>query len=389
MTETTTVAPAARHPRWRRILGTVLLVIAILLVPISLSAIWVRTTLLNTDRYVATVGPLASNPEVQQALATDITNAIFTRVDVNKAVTDALPKRGGFLAAPITNTVKTATDAAALKLVSSDRFQTLWKNANRRAHAGVVKVLTGGGPRVSTANGTVAININQIFENVKERLDQRGITVFQNATLPADKQEFVIFQSKDLVSAQGAVNLLQKLAWVLPLFSLLLFAAAIGLSGRRRRTVERAAIASAIVVAVELAFLKAGRNFYLDAITSRQLPKGAAGAVWDQLTNGLRVLGIVVIVVALLIALFAFFTTTTRRATAARRLATMAPYVARSKAVYRGLGIALALVVLIVWSNPSAVAILVVAILLVLYLLAIEYLGRVSVTADKPTSAVT
>ena len=46
-------------PRWRRIVAAVLVTVGVLLVPVSMSAIWVRRTLLDTDQYVATVGPLA------------------------------------------------------------------------------------------------------------------------------------------------------------------------------------------------------------------------------------------------------------------------------------------------------------------------------------------
>ena len=55
-------------PRWRRVIGALLVVVGCVLVPISLSAVWVRNTLLDTDHYVSTVGPLASNAQIQQAL---------------------------------------------------------------------------------------------------------------------------------------------------------------------------------------------------------------------------------------------------------------------------------------------------------------------------------
>src|SRR5438105_7394496 len=158
-------------PRWRRVIGALLVVVGCVLVPISLSAVWVRNTLLDTDHYVSTVGPLASNAQIQQALADRVTNAIFTRVDVNQKIADALPQKAGFLATPVSNAVHNAAEHAALRLVESSRFQTLWEKANRRAHGAVVNVLTGGGSRVSTENGTIAINTGQIVDNVKRKLD--------------------------------------------------------------------------------------------------------------------------------------------------------------------------------------------------------------------------
>jgi hypothetical protein len=272
------------------------------LVPISLSAVWVRNTLLDTDNYVSTVAPLASNSKIQHALAERITNAIFTRVDVNAKIADALPPRANFFAAPIANALRTTTDRAALRLAESGRFQTLWENANRKAHGKVVDVLTGGGTRVSTENGTVAIDLGQILDNVTQKLDAKGIDIFDNVTVPAADQEFVLFQSEDLAQVQGLVDLLQTIAWVLPFLALACFAAAIGLSRHRRRTLQRGAIGVALAVGVQLVLLKVGRNLYLDVVTTKKSTPGAAGAVWDQMTSFLRTSGITIIVLALVIA---------------------------------------------------------------------------------------
>src|SRR6476660_1572247 len=104
-------------PRWRRVVGAFLLVVGCVLVPISLSAVWVRNTLLDTDQYVSTVGPLASDPEVQQALAARITTAVMTRADVAEKIADALPSSAAFLAVPIENAVGSTVNDAALRLV--------------------------------------------------------------------------------------------------------------------------------------------------------------------------------------------------------------------------------------------------------------------------------
>lgn len=393
--------------RWRRIVGAFLVVVGCVLVPLSLSAVWVRNTLLDTDNYVSTVGPLASNPDVQQALATDLTNAIFTRGDIDQRIEDALPSGASILAAPIASAVQNATEDAALRLFESDRFQTLWENANQRAHPRVVAVLTGGGERVSTENGTIAINTEQIFENVKDRLDAKGITLLDNTTLPESKQQFVLFESKTLADAQGLVDLLQKLAWFLPVLALACFAGAIGLSGRRRRTLFRAALGVALAVGLQLVLLQTGRDLYLDAVTSKKLPEGAAGAVWDQLTSMLRTSCITAVVLALIVALGAWLagpgkTPTHFRAWWRRSLGTssdadatapgaVAAFVSRSTALLRGIGVALALVVLNVWNHPTALTVLGVAILLVVYLVLVELLGRSARTvapADTATSDV-
>src|SRR3954452_16773894 len=72
-TPTATAAPKRKQhlkngvPRWKRVLAAVLLVIGFLLVPLSALSIWSRNQLLNTDRYVNTVAPLADYADIQAA----------------------------------------------------------------------------------------------------------------------------------------------------------------------------------------------------------------------------------------------------------------------------------------------------------------------------------
>ena len=77
--------------------ATLLIVIGCILAPISVVAVWTKNLVTDTDRYVATVAPLASDPAIQSAIADKITAEIFTNLDVagitNQAV-DALADRG-------------------------------------------------------------------------------------------------------------------------------------------------------------------------------------------------------------------------------------------------------------------------------------------------------
>src|SRR3954465_3105707 len=67
--------------RLRSASSAFLLVLGCGLAVLSIVAIWLRATLLNTDRYVSTVAPIAADPAVQDAVAKKLDNAIFTRVD--------------------------------------------------------------------------------------------------------------------------------------------------------------------------------------------------------------------------------------------------------------------------------------------------------------------
>ena len=221
--------------------------------------------------------------------------------------------------------------------------------------------------------------------------------------LPAKYQSVVLIQSKELESAQSGVDLLQKLAWILPFVALVCLGGSIALARDRRRRLMWVGIWSVVAVMIQLALLSVGRNFYLEAITRSGVRRGSAGAVWDQLTSFLRQSGLTLIVLAVVIAIAAWVAGPSRGAIRIRSLWThglgrepaadadadvspIAAFVARSKNGLRIAGAGIALVVLILWNHPKPVTVLGVGILLIIYLAVIELLGRGAArTAAEPT----
>ncbi len=131
-----------RH-RVRRAFSWVLVVLACLLAVISVFAAFIRNEALNTDTYVSTVAPLASNPDIQAAVAHRVSTQLVARTNLEQQVKQALPPRASFIAGPVTSGVQSAADQIVLKFVQSPAFQKIWVGANRAAHAQVVNLLTG------------------------------------------------------------------------------------------------------------------------------------------------------------------------------------------------------------------------------------------------------
>jgi hypothetical protein len=86
------IAPPARPLRhgWRWAAVALLSILIAVLAITSVTARFVRSEILDTDRYVTTVAPLASDPALQTQIANTITDEIFTRVDVEGLTADAL-----------------------------------------------------------------------------------------------------------------------------------------------------------------------------------------------------------------------------------------------------------------------------------------------------------
>ncbi|MFD2120348.1 hypothetical protein ACFSNO_13115 [Streptomyces cirratus] len=160
-----------------------------ILVPLSLLTVWVHDIVLDTDRYVSTVAPLASDPDVQAAAVHRITEAADVRVDGAEVTSDlakwlesqGLPPRVGNAVKALGPQLDSAADAAvskvATRFVEGDRFEKIWTTANRAAHNAVGHALTGEGRgALEVQSGTVTLNIGEAVDKVKEDLVKAGIS---------------------------------------------------------------------------------------------------------------------------------------------------------------------------------------------------------------------
>src|SRR5688572_15541119 len=258
-------------PRWRRVLVAVLVILSVVLAPLGVVAIFVRNLVLDTDTYVETVAPLAHDPDIVQAAADRLTDRLFESVDVEERIEVALPDRAQFLAGTLATALEGVTRDAALRLLESDQFQTFWEKANRRAHSLVQAALTGEGPdAVRIEDGHVVLDMKPLLRQVRERLQDRGVTVFDNVEFDRDLA-FELFDASSIESAQGIVRLLDKAAWYLEILALVFLAVALALSGNRRRTLIRWGIGLFVAMAVTAIAIALSRNAYLNSVASDDL----------------------------------------------------------------------------------------------------------------------
>lgn len=263
-------AGAEPHPtvragaRWRRVVAIILVVLFGILAPLGLVAGWARATLLDTDRYVETVAPLASNGAIQH-LVTDVVAGVITeRVDPMVVSEEE---------------IVTQVDQA----VSSDTFARVWREANRVSHGQLVALLTGERVAgVEVTDGAVTLDLSTLVADVRARLTAVGISV--DAGTSTDSATITIVESGEVGQVQEAMDLLDRVASALWVTIPVLAVAAVVVAPNWWRAVRRIGIALAISMAISLVALVAGRMFYLDALDGA-IPQDAAAAVFDVLTR--------------------------------------------------------------------------------------------------------
>jgi len=407
-------APPERKPR-HALRWTAVAILTVLVAVLSIATVtarFVRGEVLDTDRYVTTVAPLASDPAIQNQIADSVTDEIFAQVDVEQltadalsALTDLVPAAENAprldraidgLAPVIAGQARSFVNETVLTLVRSDQFDDLWIQANRAAHNGLVAVVTGDvGPSSVTIDesGTVSISLGTVIDNVKARLIDRGFTFAEK--IPAIDKQFVLFQSPDLVRAQRAVSALDKAADILPWVTIAAAVAAVVVAppGRRLRALAFVGVALAVGMFVLAIALIIGRAIYLDKIPPDVLSPDAASTLIDTILVPLRTALRGVAVLGLVIAVAAYLTGGSASATAVRRgfgrgldtvqraRRTRPPnevelWVARARVPLRVAIIGIGAVLLMFWRYPTGMVVVWIVIGVLLALLLLEVFVR-------------
>ena len=92
--------------RWRRLAVALLIVLGCVITAGASVTVWLKSVALNTDTFVATVGPLSRNPAVALAISDFAVDALFQEINAEQEVADALPEEAGFLAAPLVGAIE-------------------------------------------------------------------------------------------------------------------------------------------------------------------------------------------------------------------------------------------------------------------------------------------
>jgi len=393
--------------RWRTVVASVLIVIGCVLAPLSVLGFWARSQVTDTDRYVQTMAPLASHPDVQEAITNRITSAILANVDVPGLVKETADALAGVglpprvadalrgLSGPAAAGAQSFVHDQVSRVVKSDAFATAWEAVNRIAHQQLVAILSGKSQGAVTVQGDkVTLDLSAFILAVKQQLIDAGFTLA--ARIPALHLEYTILQSEDLKKGQRLYRFVDRFGYILPFVTLVLLAGGVIAAKNRRR----ATVWAALGVAISMVLLGAGialfRQIYLDRLpVSVSIP--AAAAVFDTTVRFLRTGLRSVLVIGLIVAVGAFFSGPSSAAVSTRAAFQGFfgryrgnPWVYRNRTPLRIAVVGIAVLVYIFWNYPTGKVALLLALLVVLAFAAIELIaGRGSGAGTPGTGAGT
>ena len=331
--ETLEAHPQKRR-RLRRIFTPILVALTVIVFTVTVPAVWGARTVLNTDRYVATVGPLAEDPAVQASIAAKLTDQVFSALNVEGTVSSILAEigeRATVLAAPLTTAVRGFVQEQVLKVVQSDAFQTFWVEANRFVHTQVLAILRGEGDTVSTVEGKVLLNLLPLvnlalgsIERVATDLVGRDVTLptIQEGEAPSESitkleqalgvdlpdsyGQIVVYDSEDLEALQQALNTLERLLVLLLILIPILVAASLWVSTRRRRTLIQLATGAAVGLVVVRRIAIISRDSLFERVDTERFP--SVRVLTNELMESLFRTTAVLLAIVLLTLLIALIT---------------------------------------------------------------------------------
>ncbi len=248
--------------------SALLLVLLAVLVPFGALSAWVDLEIDDTDRYVAAVSPLASDPAVRTTVADLVTEEAMRQIDLG----------------PLQDTVREFLHESVRSFTSTEAFQQAWDTANRAAHQAVEAALDGD------SGEAVTIDLAPVIEQVKQDLVDDGVPFADR--IPVERTEITVLGPGQADDLRDSFRWLRSCSIWPAVATLVLLVLVVGIATVRRGL--RAGLWATAIVgagfvlgAVLLRVLVAvGRSRVLDEVPGSD--RDTAAAVFDALTDSLR-----------------------------------------------------------------------------------------------------
>lgn len=404
-----------RRPVGRSIVAGIVLAVAVLLAPIAAMGTWARLQLVDADRFVATFAPLAEDPAVQDFVAAQASAAIQEQVDLTAVVGEVfdglreldLPPRAAsaltLLEAPAANGLTSLVDGVIHDVVASDQFADIWAQSLRFTHERAVAIMQNSPDTALQLadDGVLSIDLGLVVDRVKSVLTERGVGFAD--LIPEIDRSIPIAQADALVLVRTVYQIAVAAGFWLPWVVLGLVVAGILIARNRPRALFWTSAAFAVAFLLLSAGLGIGRTFFIGAVSPSIMPSAAAQALFDEVTTLLSSTIVALAMVGVLVAVWAWLAGSSRSAVATRGILESGFSGARSTWERRGLstgrfglaverfhgpivivGMALALLILIVTRPVSFGSVIGVTIGLLVFMILVELLRRPTAASEPP-----
>lgn len=330
----------------RRIAAAGLATLGLLLLPGAIMAHWATVQLVETERFVAALAPLADDPVVQDRIIVEVTALVDEQVDISGVTADLLDGLGEALdlsdrargalelvSEPIAAGVRALVADVVAKVVRSPAFSTAWQSSVELLHTQSIRLLSGSPDSLLALDqdGTLRLPLGPIVADVRAALVDQGVPFA--AAIPDIDRSIVLAELPNLALARVVYQVGVSVGVWVPWICAALLAAAVLLAPRREATLRTVGL---LIVGVTLAVI-AGFALARTALTAYVGPESSAlvGVVYDAALGYAVTTVLSLLVLGLIVAAIGWWFGST--ATATRWRATAAQTIDRVRARYRPL----------------------------------------------------
>jgi len=277
-----------RGQRWRSFWVGFLIALGSIALSNWLILRWMELYIFDTQTYVETVGPLTKDPAVANALSAYATEKLYSSIDLETEIRNALPEKASFLAAPLAGQVEVATEKIGTKLIASDQFNSIWIAANQNAHSTLMATLEKPQREFDREKERVVfgVNISPFLQQIRSRLQTSDSASITPTARMQQTGELAISLREQIQTMRVAYQYSSAMYMLLPLLTIASYLGAIAIAGSRWRAVLAVSLTVTIITAVELILLKAARPEILAQVANQY--QAAAAVVWDTMTVGFK-----------------------------------------------------------------------------------------------------
>lgn len=317
----------------RALASRIAAVVAVVALPLAMGSVWLSAYIADTDRYVATVTPLAQDPEVKAAavaiLERETLEVLNSRENLGSTlrtldlscigVDSGLIAGFADLASAFLNgtalgnsireqiepRITAAVRQAITEAVESETFEKAWVSANRQAHQQVLAALENR-PAPPSTSDQVLLPLTEVSALVSRVVPCPNLITQE--TVEEIRSTLTLVNADDLRGGHAAYQVLQALRWVFLGLFVVGLVTSIGVSRSRLRTGWL--LAGGFVLGMgALKLLLVGTK---SAITSPDIDGAILDAVWSALTHSLNIAMLLVAVIAGLAAVGLWFVDSVR-----------------------------------------------------------------------------
>jgi hypothetical protein len=262
----------------------VLIVLACLLAPFGALSTWATYGLGDARRYEATMAPLAADADVRDAIAAGVTDGILREVHVR-------PRLQG----PVNHYVRDAVRS----FTETEAYRTAWQAANLAAHDAVMRALR------DDREGAVTVDLAPVTERVKRQLTHNHMPLANR--IPVEHTEVTVLEAEDLSRLRKGFHVVEVAGFWLPVAAVVFASGGVLVAVCRRRALLATGLGTALGAALLGVAIAVGRRLTL-ADLPPDVSRTAAGAVYDALTETLRLVSWLLLALGVTVALTAVLT---------------------------------------------------------------------------------